>query len=158
MLGCGNDCGCGCNSEASFVIPPTNFGGFFSTLLNVGGSFIGDPELGSQIASQAVPGFAPVTQDAKAIADTVTPDLLMVLKSPVDIKGLSPRDQQVASSAGPAIAMALAAKGYVFAPGTVGAELQKPSAFDAFGGNSSGLVKIGFGVLGVALLIKMLRG
>ena len=134
------------------------FGGWFSTILNVAGSFVGDPALGSQIASQALPGYAPVNQSAAQIAKQVAPDVLNAIKSPpkIDLTKLPARDQTVAQSSAQAVALELASEGYMFPVGTMGAEFQKPSLFDAFGGQYSGIVKIAAGALGVALLVKVL--
>lgn len=133
-------------------------GGIFETILDVAGSFVGDPALGSQVASQASAAYAPVTQNASQIAKQIAPNVLTALKSPpqIDLSKLPARDQTVATSSAQAAAIELANEGYAFPPGTLGAEYQKPSIFDAFGGNYGGYVKIGAIVLGGALLLKVL--
>lgn len=138
------------------------FGGIFSTLLNVAGSFVGDPALGSQVASQASPAYAPVTQDAAQIATQVAPNVLAALKQPLitSLKNIPARDQTVATSTAnlQAIAVQLKSQGYQFPAGTLGAEYQmpSPSLFDAFGGQYGGYVQLGAAALGIALLLKVL--
>lgn len=139
--------------------PGRGMGGVFSTVINAAGAFfIGDPALGNQIASQASMAYAPVNQNAAQIAKQIAPNVLTALKSPpqIDLSKLPARDQTVATSSAQAAAIELANEGYAFPLGTVGAEYQKPSIFDAFGGNYVGYVKIGAIVLGGALLLKVL--
>jgi hypothetical protein len=156
MIGCGP--GGSCCGTCRAVTRPVTMDGFFSTILNVAGSFVGDPALGNQVASQGSPGYAPITQDAQAIAKTVAPSALTALKGPVDLKTVSPQAQQIAASVSGAVAVELASQGYVFPPGSYGAELQKPSIFDAFGGQNKTYAELGFAALGALLLFKVLKG
>jgi hypothetical protein len=132
-------------------------GGVFSQLLDMGGSFFGDPTLGDQIASKAQGGYAPVTQSPADVAATIAPKVLTALKNPQsqykpDALALSVSNYALADTA-----RALAAQGYIFAPGSLGAELSKPSVLDAFGGQSRGLVMLGGAALGGLLLLKAFR-
>lgn len=162
MMGCGpggSCCGsCRGHGPVAPPTPPVGMAGIFSTALNVAGAYFGDPELGNQIASQAQPGYSPITQDAQAIAKTVAPATLTALKGPVNLKNISPQAQQIAASVAPSVALELASQGYVFPPGSYGADLQKPSMFDAFGGQNKTFAEVGFVALGALLLFKVLKG
>lgn len=161
MLGCGgSDCGCGCSPPRVMPpSPPVGMGGWFSTALNVAGSFVGDPALGDQIASQAKGGYAAISQTPQQIADTVAPKVISALKAPSSSPAkVTPAAQQVATYAAADIAQALAKQGYMFPAGTLGAEYQKPSMFNAFGGQNASFAKIGVGALGVLLLFKLIKG
>lgn len=136
---------------------PVTLDGWFSTALNVAGSFIGDPALGSQIGAQAGAGFAKISQDNQQIADTISPKVLAVLNNPTSAKAPEPAYASMAQQVAPAVAQDLLKAGYVFPPGTVGADMQKPSYFDAFGGQNATYVKIGAGVLGGWALLKVLK-
>lgn len=63
--------GCGCNDRPqsrATVLQDGNFGGFFTLALNAAGSLVGDPALGSQIASQAGPAYARIKDsDRKSV-------------------------------------------------------------------------------------------
>lgn len=143
--------GCGCDGPPR----PSGLGGLFSTALDVAGSFVGDPGLGDQIASKAGRAFAPVTQTPTQIAKQVTPGVKAALESgSIDSAGITPASQQIASSIGPAVAASLAAEGVYFPPGTKGAELQRPTPLDAFGGANAKWVLFGGLALGAALLFK----
>lgn len=146
----------------SLVSRPASFGGIFSDILDVAGSFVGDPGLGNQIAAQAKPGFAPITQTAQQIAVQVAPDTITALKNPTSIvpSKIPANAQQVAAASAQAIALQLASQGYAFPPGTQGYVYQNPntSVFDAFGGQFQGIVEIGALGLGALLLFKMVRG
>lgn len=157
------DCSCGCASCGGELAPNPStqgggggFGGIFSTFLNVAGSLVGDPALGSQVAAQALPGYAPITETPQQIADRVAPGVKTALAAgtPVSLTGVTSQAQQIGQSVAPDVAADLAAQGYTFAPGTVGAELQKPSVLDAFGAANRGWVALGAAALGVALLWK----
>jgi hypothetical protein len=138
--------------------PSVGFGGWFSTALNVVGSIVGEPGLGNQVAAQASPGYAPITQDPSGIARTIAPSVVAALKAPpADPKSIGPQAGQVAQAALQATAQELTAQGYVFAPGTLGAQYQSPSILNAFGGGTASLVEIGAGVLGLMLLVKLVR-
>lgn len=144
--------GFGCDARRS------GMGGFFTTALNVAGAFVGDPALGSQIASGAQPGYAPLTQTPDQIARTVAPAAKSALTNPgaIDVNAISPGAQRIAAEILPQTAAALAAAGYAFPPGTVGASLQRPSVLNAFGGGSARWVLIGGVALAGLLLAKEL--
>lgn len=155
MLACGQGCGC-CNPPA--LARPAQLGGIFSTILDAVGSIAGDPQFGEQVASQARGGYSPITQNMQQIADTVAPDVMSALKAPPDPSKITPQAGQVAQAAAQAIAQKLLAQGYVFPSGTLGAEYQKPSLFDAFGGQNRTVVEIGLGALALFAVVKVLRG
>jgi hypothetical protein len=140
------------------VSAPTNLGGWFTTALNVAGSFVGDPALGSQVAMTARPGYAAINQTPQQIADTVAPKVLSALKNPPSQNKLDPAYQALATSIAPNVAYDLAAAGYVFPPGSLGAEYQKPSPFNVFGGQNAPYAMIGAGILGLWGLSKLFRG
>lgn len=152
MLACGPSCNC------SGRCRQPGLAGFFSTLLNVAGTLVGDPALGNQVAAQASPGYAPVTQSADQVATTVSPAVLDALHQPSG-KPLQANavTQQVAAYALQPIAQQLASQGYQFPPGTVGAELVKPSLLDAFGAQNRQLVMVGGLALGGLFLLKWIR-
>jgi hypothetical protein len=131
--------------------------GFFSEVLDVAGSFVGDPTLGNQVAANAKPGFAPITQDQTQIATTVAPLVSKAIAAPIPAKSITSQAQQIATGIAPQVAQDMLAAGYVFAPGTLGASYQNPSIFDAFGGPDAGLVKVGFGILAVWAGFKVLK-
>jgi|SRR5579862_1174876 len=152
--GFGHGCKCAACSGGS-----GGMGGIFSEILDAAGATVGDPGLGDQIASKAQPGFVPVTQNTTQIAQTVAPDVIKAMNSPTPITPtpIPTLYQQIASAAAPQIAQQLKAQGYLFPPGSMGAEYQNPSIFDAFGGQYSSVVKIG--ALGLAgfLALKLVR-
>lgn len=149
MLACGPDCGCGRPA-------PPGLGGILSTVLNVvGAATVGVP-IGSIAASQASPGFAPITQTPTQIAQNVAPKVGAFIQTPPK-QAPDARSMAVAQAAAPQIAQAMAASGYVFPAGSTGAELAHPNVFDAFGGNSRKLVEYGFVGLGALLLLKAIR-
>lgn len=162
----GFGCGCGCRERArrEGVEPgfsphgSTPFGGLFSTALNVAGAFVGDPALGSQLASQAGPAFAKIKETPEQIAAHVSPALIQRLSAGTlpDPAGLSQQSQQIAAAIMPQVAAELAAQGYTFAPGTVGADLQNPSYLNAFGGENARWVLLGGVALGAFLLLREL--
>lgn len=132
------------------------FGGFFSEILNVAGSVVGDPALGDQIASKATPGFTKITQSQQQIAQTIAPDVIAAIKNPGNMK-IDPAYQSLAVSVAPSVAQELAAQGVMFPPGSLGATYQNPSVFDAFGGQHEQLVKIGAGLLAAFAVGKVLK-
>lgn len=136
---------------------PVHLGGFFSTILNVAGSFVGDPALGNQIGSQANPGFAKISQDNQQIADTISPKVMAILNNPSSVKAPDPAYASLAAQVAPGVAQDLLKSGYVFPAGTLGATYQSPSYFDAFGGQNEKFVKIGAGILGGWALLKVLK-
>lgn len=143
--------GCGCGDRRA----PSGMGGWFSTALNVAGSFVGDPGLGNQIAGQASPGFAPITSTPAQIAAHVAPSVKDLLTSgSIDPTGITPASQQIATAAAPAVAATLAAQGVYFPPGSAGEALQRPTPLDAFGGQNAKWVLVGGLALGAALLWK----
>jgi hypothetical protein len=146
-------CGCGCASCAGQA---PAFGGFFSTILNAAGSFVGDPALGSQIAAGASPGWAAISETPDQIAARVTPDVgaALVAGKPVSSTSISAQAQQIAAGVAPDVAASLKAQGVILPAGTVGGELQNPSPLDAFGGANRPWVIIGGLALGAALLLK----
>ena len=151
----GFGCGCGCGG------PPRaapGLGGFFSEILDVAGSFVGDPGLGNQVAAQSPLAFGPITQTPDQIATTVLPDATTALGDlgSINTKNITPASQQVASAILPQTAAALVAAGYTFPPGTVGADLAKPTVLDAFGGGNAKWVLVGGLALGGLLLLKEL--
>jgi hypothetical protein len=132
-------------------------GGIFTTILNVvGAATVGVP-LGTVAASQAQPGYAPITQTPAQIAATVAPKVQAAIANPAKTGSVTSLSQAVATAAAPQIAQQLAAGGYMFPAGTQGAELQHPNLFDAFGGSNARLAEIGFAALGVLLLIKAVK-
>lgn len=136
---------------------PPGMGGLFSTVLNVAGSFVGDPALGSQVASFAQPGFANITQTPQEIADMVAPTVATRLASPGVLPNpaaLSPQAQQIGAGVAAYVARDLATQGVALAPGTVGAELQHPSILDAFGGPNAKWVLTGGLALAALLVLK----
>lgn len=140
-------------------IPAQSMDGIFSTILNVVGAVtIGDPGLGNQLTLDAVPGYAPITQTPQQIADTVTPQVLSALKSGMvpNVTGIAPAYVQIAGTIAPSVAIELANQGYVFPDGTVGAQYQHPTIFDAFGGQNAGFVKLASIGLAGLLLLKVL--
>lgn len=149
MLACAPGCGC----ERPH---PPGMGGFFTEILNVvGAATIGVP-IGSVAASQALPGYAPVTQTPDQIAAAVAPKVVAAIGNPGKAAP-DPRSQAIAQAAAAQIAAKMAVDGYSFPAGTVGAELQHPNVLDAFGGGTRQLVEIGLGALGVLLLIKVIK-
>lgn len=150
----GSACNCGCGGVPS----PTGMGGFFSTVLDVAGSFVGDPGLGNQVASQSPYAFGPITQTPDQIAVTVLPDArtAMANLAAINVKILTPASQQLAQAVLPQTAAQLVAAGVVFPPGSVGANLAKPTVLDAFGGQDAQWVLIGGLALGALLLLKEL--
>lgn len=148
-----------------YVEPPVSmfsdrsagFDGIFSTILNVAGSFVGDPALGSQVAGQASPAYANITETPQEIAARVAPDVITDIGTPnLDLKTVTPQAQSVAQATAQAIALEMGKQGYVFPAGTLGATYQKPSLLDAFGGNHENLIKSAAVILGGALLLKVL--
>lgn len=148
-------CPCGCASCGPGKAPP-GLGGFFSTALNVAGSFVGDPALGDQIASQAGPAWARIGETPDQIAERVAPEVgaAFVAGKPIRAAGLSPQAQQIAAGVAPGVAASLRAQGVILPAGTVGGQLQNPSTLDAFGGDSRKWVILGGLALGAALLWK----
>lgn len=147
--------GCGCDDRPR---AGPGMGGFFAEALNIAGSFVGDPGLGSQVASQSPLAFGPITQTPDQIAATVLPDATAALGDLGSIKttNITPASQQVAGAILPQTAAALAAAGYVFPAGSVGADLAKPTVLDAFGGGNAKWVLVGGLALGGLLLLKEL--
>jgi hypothetical protein len=145
--------GCGC---AACGGQGAAFGGFFSTALDVAGSFVGDPMLGEQIAAKGGRGWAAISETPDQIAERIAPTVgaSVVAGKPIDGAGVSSQAQQIAAGVAPGVAAALAAQGVIFPAGTVGAELQHPSTLDAFGGANRQWVIIGGLALGAALLLK----
>ncbi len=146
--------GCGCASCSGQA--PGGFGGWFSTALNVAGSFVGDPGLGDQIASQAGPGWANIGETPDQIAQRVAPEVgaAFVAGKPINAGNLSAQAQQIAAGVAPGVAASLKAQGVILPAGTVGGELQHPSTLDAFGGGNRQWVILGGLALGAALLLK----
>lgn len=154
-LGDSAQCSCGCASCGPGRAPP-GLGGIFSQVLNVAGSFVGDPALGDQIASKAQPGWAAIKETPQQIADRIAPDVKARLGSgnPIETKGISPQAQQIGAAVAADVAASLLAQGVRLPPGTVGGELQKPSILDAFGGGNRGWILVGGLALGGLLLLK----
>jgi hypothetical protein len=150
--------GCACQDPPRTRSPA--MGGILSTLLDVGGSFVGDPGLGNQVAATSPAAFGPITQTPAEIATTILPNVQPALANVagIDTKSITTQSQQVANSVLPQTVAALTAAGYTFAPGTYGAALQSPdtSALDAFGGQYAGWVLIGGLGLAALLLLKEL--
>ena len=132
------------------------FGGFFSEILNVAGAFVGDPALGSQIAAKAAPGYGAIHQTPDQIADQVKARVKSQLgaETAPDVASITPASQQIGAAIAPNVAAALAQEGVLFAPGTVGAELQHPTALNAFGGANAKWIMVGGAVLAGLLLLK----
>jgi hypothetical protein len=155
--------GCGCR-EASIdgrdyaAGPPSGFGGLFSTLLNVAGATVGDPALGSQIASQAGPAFANITETPAQIAQHVLPDVKtrLATNTPPTAAQISSQAQQIGAAIAPQVAAALAQDGVRLPAGTVGADMQHPNYLDAFGGGNAKWVLVGGLALSALLLFKEL--
>lgn len=152
--------GCGCSGPPAMFVSPDDkhagFGGFFSMALNVAGSFVGDPQLGSQIASTAGKPFAKIKETPAQIAARVAPDVRLSLTSgaSVDPAKLSPQARQIGQAVAADVAAQLAAQGVYFPPGSVGAELQHPSYLNAFGGQNAQWVLVGGLALGALVLFK----
>lgn len=132
------------------------FGGVFSEILNVAGAFVGDPALGSQIAAKAQPGYGAIHQTPDQIADQVKARVKSQLGAETlpNVAGISPAAQQIGAGIAPNLAAKLAADGVTFAPGTVGAELQRPTPLNAFGGANAKWVLIGGAALAALLALK----
>jgi hypothetical protein len=151
-----NGCGCGGPSLA----PPAagaGLGGFFELALNAAGSVVGDPALGSQIASQAGPAWARIKETPPEIAAHVAPSVKTYLTNGgalPDPAGISPQAQQIAAGVAGDVARSLAAEGVYFPPGTVGAQIQNPTYLNAFGGQNSQWVLVGGLALGALVLLK----
>lgn len=147
---------CGCASCAPGA-PGGGFGGWFSTALDVAGSFIGDPALGEQIASQAGPGWARIGETPDQIAQRVAPDVgaAFAAGKPISAANISPQAQQIAAGVAAGVAASLRAQGVILPAGTVGGELQSPSSLDAFGGANRKWVLLGGLALGAALVFKV---
>ena len=129
--------------------------GFFTTVLNAAGAFVGDPGLGSQIAATAGPGWAAIKETPDQIAQRVAPDVAASLQTGRPITAApSAQAQQIAAGVAPDVAASLKAQGVILPAGTVGGELQNPSPLDAFGGANRPWVIIGGLALGAALLLK----
>lgn len=145
--------------DTGFGCPPgpsPGMGGLFSTALNVAGSFVGDPGLGSQIASQADAPFAKIKESPAQIAARVAPDVRLALTSGTlpDASKLSQQSRQIGQGVAADVAATLAAQGVYFPPGTVGAQLQHPSYLNAFGGQNAEWVLVGGLALGALLLFR----
>jgi hypothetical protein len=127
-------------------------GGFFSEVLDVAGSFVGDPALGEQVASKAVPGFARITQTPAQIADQVKGRVKSQLAAQAapDPTKITPAAMQIGAAVAPNVAAALASEGVMFPAGTVGGELQHPTPLDAFGGpNAKWVLVAGLALAGL---------
>lgn len=135
---------------------PSGMGGMFSKLLNVAGTFIGDPALGDQIAAKAKPGYVPITQAPEQIANTIGAEVLADLKSPSSVVPDN-NSFAVANAVAPAVAMKLASEGYIFPAGSLGAEFAHPSSLNAFGGQNRNLVIWGAAGIGALLLLKTFK-
>jgi hypothetical protein len=151
--------GFGCGCEAQRVYTP--MGGIFTDILNVAGSFVGDPGAGNQIASQSPAAFGPITQTPAQIATTVLPGVQSALAAPstINTKNITAASQQIATTILPQTAQAAAAAGYSFPPGSVGASLTGTAAvqgLDAFGGQNAEWVLLGGLALGALLIFKVL--
>lgn len=132
-------------------------GGFFAEVLNVvGAATVGVP-LGTVAESQAQAAYGKITQTPDQIAQTVAPKVADAIAHPAKAGTITPISQNIAQSVAPQVAQAMAASGYQFAPGSLGASLVHPDPFGAFGGNSSQLVKYGFVGIGALLLLKALK-
>lgn len=130
-------------------------GGFFSTILNVAGSAVGDPGLGNQVASQSPAAFGTITQTPDQIAAQVLPKVKATLSTGTpSAKDITPASQQIATLVAPDIAAQLAADGVMFPAGTVGANLQHPTVLNAFGGQNAQWVLVGGLALAALLLFK----
>lgn len=165
--GCRDDLRVGAGRQERFAdyrggagpAPSTQMGGLFEIALNVAGSFVGDPALGSQLASQAGPAFARIKETPDQIAARVAPNVKATLEAgtyPPQAALITPQSQQIANAVAATVAGQLAAEGVFFPPGTVGAELQNPSVFNAFGGENAQWVLIGGLALGALVVFKAL--
>jgi hypothetical protein len=147
-------CDCGCDAPGA----PAGLGGFFSTILDAAGAFVGDPGLGNQIAAGASPGWGKLSETPAQIAQRIAPDVGAAIAAgkPIAAAGISPQAQQIAAGVASDVAATLAAQGVTLAAGTVGGELQHPSTLDAFGGANRTWVLIGGAALAGLLLFKEL--
>lgn len=147
--------GCGCDGRRIDAAAP-GFGGIFTLALNAAGATVGDPALGSQIASQAGKPFAKIKETPAQIASRVAPDVRLALTSGTipDPARLSPQAQQIGGAVAADVAAQLAAQGVYFPPGTVGADLQHPSYLNAFGGQNAQWVLVGGIALAALVLFK----
>lgn len=156
----GGGFGCGCGGDG----PPVRYGqpgmgGIFSKILDVASLSVGGPpNAGDELASFGNPAFGAITQTPAEIATTVLPDAQTALAnlSGINVPNITPASQQIAQAILPQAAAALTSAGYVFPPGSVGANLQHPSALDAFGGGNAQWVLVGGLALGALLLFKEL--
>lgn len=132
--------------------------GFFSTVLNIAGAYVGDPQAGDQLASKASPAFAKITQTPAQIADQVTPGVKAGYTSSAspDLAKITTQSQQIAAGVAPLVAANLAKDGVMFPAGTYGAQLQNPSTLNAFGGANAKWVYFGVLALAGALVWKEL--
>lgn len=130
--------------------------GIFELALNAAGSFVGNPALGSQVASTAGAPFARIKETPEQIAGRVAPDVRAALATATfaDPAGISSQSQQIAAAVAPHVAAQLAAQGVMFPPGSVGAEMVDPSYLNAFGGENAQWVLWGGLALGGLLLIR----
>lgn len=151
----GYRCGCGCG-ESVGPTPPAGMGGFFELILNAAGSTVGDPQLGSQIASTAGAPFARIKETPEQIAARVAPDVGATLQAggPTGARDITQQSQQIAAAILPQLAAQLAAQGVMLPAGTVGAELQGPSYFNAFGGQNAQWVLLGGAALAGLLALR----
>jgi outer membrane receptor protein involved in Fe transport len=156
-LGDRAQCSCGCASCGPGKAPP-GLGGLFSVALDAAGAFIGDPALGEQIAAKSGPGWAAIHETPQQIAVRVAPDVKARLSSgnPIASTAISAQAQQIGAAIASDVAASLLAQGVRLPAGTVGAELQKPSVLDAFGGSNRSWVLIGGLALAGLLLFKEL--
>lgn len=160
MLSCGPDCGCDSRGVISLplaILPAPGLNGWLATALNVAASAAGIPvPIGTIAESGVTPGYAVITQTPDQIAKTVASKVQAAMGDPPKVAP-DARSQAVADAALPQIAQDLAAGGYSFPAGSMGAQLAHPDVFGAFGGNSGEFVKWGFVGLGALLLLKVLK-
>lgn len=157
--GCEGRCGSGpivARAYAAGPPPSDGMGGIFELALNAAGSFVGNPALGSQIASTAAPAWGKIKDTPQEMAARVSPRVVATLQSGAfpDPATISQQSQQIAANVLAQVAADLAAQGIYLPPGTVGADLQNPSYLNAFGGEYGQWVLVGGLALGALLVLK----